>query len=88
MFKSTPPGRTKLFRGDGSVCSTPTYQKMSCTSWGVLRTNSMKASAMLRTSQLTDRRITPTSRPSSVAVTIAIAATNAVLRKQTSNVRP
>ncbi len=53
----------------------------------MFRTNSMKASAMLRTSQLTDRRMTPTSKPDKLAVTIANAATNAVLRKQTRSVR-
>ena len=62
-----------LCRGPGNVCSTATYQKMICTSCGVLRTSSMKPSAMLRTSQLVDSRMIPTSKPSSVAATMLIA---------------
>ena len=87
MFSSAPPGSTMLWRGPGSVCSTATYQKMICTSCGVLRTSSMKPSAMLRTSQLADSRMMPTSRPSSVAATMLIAETSSVLSTQTSSAR-
>ena len=63
MFNSAPPGRRMLWRGPGRVCSTATYQKMICTSCGVLRTSSMKPSAILRTSQLADSRMMPTKQP-------------------------
>ena len=76
-----------LCRGPGRVCSTATYQKMICTSCGVLRTNSMKPSAMLRTSQLVDSRMMPTSKPSSVAATILIAETSSVFSTHTSSAR-
>ncbi len=77
-----------LWRGPGSVCSTATYQKMICTSWGVLRTSSTKPKAMLRTSQLVDSRMMPTSRPSRVAATMLMAETSSVLSTQTSSARP
>ena len=76
-----------LWRGPGSVCSTATYQKMICTSCGVLRTSSMKPSAMLRTSQFVDSRMTPTRSPSSVAATMLMAATSSVFSTQTSRAR-
>ncbi len=76
-----------LCRGPGIVWSTATYQKMICTSCGVLRISSMKQSAMLRTSQLVDSRMMPTSRPSSVAATMLIAETSSVLSTHTSSAR-
>ena len=88
MFSSAPAGRTMLWRGPGRVCSTATYQKMICTSCGVLRTSSMNPSAILRTSQFADSRITPTSTPSSVAATMLIAATSSVLSTHTNSARP
>ena len=79
-----PPGIAMLWRGGGSVCRTAKYQKTICTSCGVLRTNSMKASATLRTSQLTDSRMMPTRGRDSVAATMPIAETSRVLSKLTS----
>ena len=69
------------------VRSTATYQKMICTSCGVFRTNSMKPSARFLTSQLFDSRITPTRKPSSVAVTTPNADTRSVLRMQMTSAR-
>ena len=86
-FSSAPPGRTMLCRGPGRVCNTDTYQKTICTSCGVLRTSSMKPSARLRTSQLAESRMMPTSRPSSVAATILSAATSSVFSTHTSKAR-
>ena len=84
---ATAQGSRMLCRGPGSVCSTAMYQKMICTSCGVLRTSSINASAMLRTSQLVDSRMMPTSRPSSVAATMLIAETSSVLSTHTSRAR-
>ena len=64
-----------------------TYQKIICTSCGVLRTSSMNPSAMLRTNQLVDSRMIPTSKPSSVAATILIAAASSVFNTHTNRAR-
>src|SRR5680860_1806513 len=86
LRKNAPPIST-LCRGAGRLASTAKYQKNICSKSGMLRMISIYTSAILATSQLLDRRATPTTNPMMVAATTPMADTSRVLAVSYTHLR-